>query len=488
MPHHGMAHLRGSAYACSHANPTQGRFRRLFPDLPPLYHKPGILEKAGAHSGPMNEQNAPNLGTSSTIPLGYCFLGQFIDHDITLDISSSIDRVNDPDEIQNVRTPALDLDCVYGQGTDASRHQYQHVTSTDFYDSIRSGHIFATESDRDLSRSKVNEGAAALIGDFRNDENRIVSQLQLIFLRFHNTVSKHLLDDLNGTYAPLHGFSKNLKSIHNDRGDVGTARALLFEETQRLVRWHYQWVVVNDFLPRICGKDIVTDILCNGRKVFTCKSDPFIPVEFSIAAYRYGHTQVPEKMMYNNSIQSTPLFSGDIGDGFERVATGSDPIDWRNFFGSTAQSAGAIDTKLASAMLDLPFMPNGAEKSLATRNLLRAQSFRLPSGQHVAQALTDLGCGPIAPLDLSPTKLPPELHDHTPLWLYVMAEGLLSNGEHLGPVGGRIIAEVIIGLLECDHSSYLGANRNWSPTLLKEKHHTFDMAGLIGYAENLDIA
>jgi len=482
MAHHGQAELTGYTHACQHANPTNGRFRRLFPDLPPLYLDPRVLQKAGRLGGPMTEGGAPNLGTQSNIPLGYCFLGQFIDHDITLDVSSSTDRVNDPEGIENVRTPVLDLDCVYGQGPEASRHQYFHSSSSNFSSSIRADTTFLTGTGgRDLPRHQ----RAALIGDHRNDENRVVSQLQLIFLQLHNQVHRELLNDLSGSYKPRPGYGDYIRAMHST--NVGGARHDIFEDTRQIVRWHYQWVVVQDFLKRLVGEELVDDILCNGRKVFTCKKDPFIPVEFAVAAYRYGHTQVPDKIAYNAAV-TTQLFRDAIGNGFDPVPGGIGAIDWGLFFGGGAQMAGAMDTKLAEAMLDLPFIPAGSESSLAVRNLLRAQSFRLPSGQAVAAHIEALCGEPIERAPIGDTGLPREMEECTPLWLYVLAEGLITGGERLGPVGGRLVAEVLIGLLECDPTSYLGANRNWVPDLMRAPDHRWDMEALINFAQNGDYA
>ena len=158
----------------------------------------------------MEEGASPNLGTQSTIPLGYCFLGQFIDHEMTLDVTSSFGRVNDPEGIVKVRSPVLDLDLVYGAGPEASRHQYFHSVSSQFSTSIRLDATLVTGTvGRDLPRYS----GAALIGDHRNDENRIVSQLQLAFLHLHNRAHKALLDDLNGSHTPRHGYSDYIRAI-----------------------------------------------------------------------------------------------------------------------------------------------------------------------------------------------------------------------------------------------------------------------------------
>lgn len=482
MTHHGQVDLPGLQYACRHATASNGRFQRLFPDLPALWLDPRVLSETGAPGGPMAIGNGNDLGDSPNIPLGYCFLGQFIDHDITLDVSSSFDRVNDPEGIENVRTPVLDVDCVYGQGPVESRHQYWHSSSSQFSSSIQSDVRLRTgPSGDDLPR---HEGAA-LIGDFRDDENRIVSQLQLVFIHLHNQSVRALLDDLNPSYAPRNGYQDHLRGIW--LSNIGAASHELFEEARRLTRWHYQWVVVHDFLKRICGEKIVDDILCNGRKVYTCKSDPFIPTEFAVAAYRYGHTQVPDDIAFNGNVNS-PLFRGALGIGFDRLPNGIGGPDWRLFFGSSARPASAIDIALAESMLDLPFVGRGGESSLATRNMLRSQSFQMPSGQAVADEIERITGEQFNRAPVDRLDLPVELHHHTPLWLYILAEGYLSNGETLGTVGGRLVAEVLIGLLECDPTSWLGSNRNWVPEFMRDTRATWDMEALINFATQGDYA
>src|SRR5207248_1314105 len=106
-----------------------------------------------------------------------------------------------------------------------------------------------------------------------NDENVIVSQLHASMLQFHNK----LVDE--DPEAP-------------------------FRDIQQRVRWHYQWIVVNDFLTKICGQEVVHDILPHLGKnqpiwrnpphfgFYKFREDAFMPVEFSVAAYRFGHSMV----------------------------------------------------------------------------------------------------------------------------------------------------------------------------------------------------
>ena len=148
-----------------------------------------------------------------------------------------------------------------------------------------------------------------------------------------------------------------------------------------------------------------------------------------------------------------------------------------------------IDTILSSPLFELPAGavphpdPLTNPRSLAQRNLLRHLTFALPSGQRVAKAMKLV---PLADSDF------PELKEHglenrTPLWFYVLREAAkLGAGERLGPVGGRIVAEVFIGLIEGDRSSYLAQDPDWEPTLPTvdpaEQGESFRMADLLRFA------
>jgi hypothetical protein len=194
-----------------------GRFGVLFPDLPRMIVDPEQLREAGRKDGPMDEGVHGKIGQTDT-PLGYVFLGQFIDHDITLDVTSSLNQLNDPLATRNFRTPTLDLDCIYGSGPDASPYLYYHAppNPTPRQAEIDGKHLLTLGDDlvRALSDTEENPHRAALIGDPRNDENRIVSQLQLSMHYFHNKV----FDSLIGTVPEADAFG----------------------QAQRTTRWHYQ--------------------------------------------------------------------------------------------------------------------------------------------------------------------------------------------------------------------------------------------------------
>ena len=423
-----------------------GRFMRMFGDLPALYTDPAMLRDLGDNK--MKENPSDSSLRSTTYPLGMVFLGQFVDHDITLDVTSELDRTNDPLAIENFRTPALDLDNVFV--TDAEAFPFQ-------YESAGSHRLILGYHDIDLPRSP---DGVALIGDPRNDENRVISQLHLAFLKFANAVLNH----------------------------TGGA----FEEAQRLTRWHYQWIVLHEFLPLTCGEHLVRDILSNGRRFYRPHGNrAFIPIEFAAAAYRYGHSQLPDFMSINDESGRVQFFGEELGTGFTPVKKGDQTVDWRHFFHAgknpVPQLAQRIDTGMAGELLALPFIADERNNSLATRNLLRGQSFRLPSGQAVADAMGE------APLTADEVGTGTEIDEATPLWFYILREAELRGerdgykGERLGPVGGRIVAETLIGLMEYDDNAFLGSDRNWLPELPRADKTTppsdFSMGDLLAFAK-----
>ena len=446
-----------------------GRFGRLFGELPPFAAdtpdvRAALLEigKVGGIMDAKDKINDPpktlieNPGNNSDNPnltAGFTFLGQFLDHDMTFDPTSSLERQVDPEQVANFRTPGLGLDNVYGSGPGASPHLYDQQAGKGITFLIED---IGTAGKHDLPRNCQN---VALIADPRDDENMIIGQLQLAFLKFHNAVVDYVKTKIKLTDP-----------------------AAIFNEAQRIVRWHYQWIIVHEFLRKTCGDAVVDDVLTNGRKHYRWNNEPFIPVEFSVAAYRFGHSQIRPSYRAN--------FTGDGGNPFFAMifkATPSDPadpddlsgghraprrfVDWETFFDfdpAKVKPNKKIDTKLSTALFRLPgsVVANPDAKtnpqSLAQRNLLRHLSLSLPSGQRVARAmqLPELSRG-----DLSALKQY-GMDDRTPLWFYVLKEAeVMENGERLGPVGARIVTEVFLGLLQGDKESYLSQDPDWQPFL-----------------------
>lgn len=470
----------------------QGRFGRIFGGLPAFAHDTPDVRKAlmdfGAPGGPLDAADDPtasavdlivnaNLNTNNPnnpkMTAGMTFLGQFIDHDITLDTTSSLEQQVDPEAIQNFRTPTLELDNIYGQGPLNSPHLYDAADPIKFLvEPIANSSEYSRGGKQRFDLPRNSQGTA-LIGDPRSDENIVLSQLHLAFLMFHNAVVDHVRSttQLKGPNA-------------------------VFQEAQRIVRWHYQWIVLKEFLPKTCGEGVVKQILQEGRRFYRWRNDPFIPVEFSVAAYRFGHSQVrPSYRMNFGPKVGADVFLRLFVDTPENSAS-KDPddmrgglraprrfIDWQTFFDfgdSNVRNNKKIDTKLSTTLMNLIGFPAGEPQSLAQRNLLRNLTFRVPSGQAVACAMRlpvlsrqDLKDFSQCHLDVS-----------TPLWLYVLREaGKFEEGERLGPVGARLVAEVFIGLLEGDPASFLAQNRNWTPTLPSATgKDTFAMRDLLQFA------
>ena len=288
-----------------------GTFGRMFRNLPPLETSDrDLVRLASTMDEPKAGEHDPRLDNPD-IPAAYTYFGQFVDHDITFDTTSDLQRRNDPDRLENFRTPRFDLDSLYGRGPDEVPY---------LYDKDRSGKLLVgrgvnkAKKERDLPR---NDEDIALIGDPRNDENTMVSQLQLALIGFHNAV-------------------------------IGNKGAEAFLEAQRTVQWHYQWIVVHDFLKRVADARMVDEILERGRKpgepllrFYEYEKAPFIPVEFSGAAYRFGHSMI--RRAYHLNVVLDHVRRG-MDDGniplFVPNATEKRPISRISAAGSASRAAG----------------------------------------------------------------------------------------------------------------------------------------------------
>ncbi len=429
-----------------------GRFGRMFPELRSLKRFKPSPEHLGRAGGPMDGGTPPPTDTSQNNPrikAGYTFLGQFIDHDITFDPTSILERQIDPQATHNFRTPAFELDSVYGLGPAAQPYLYDREKPFRF--------LTASAGD-DLPR---NPQGAALIGDPRNDENIIISQLHLLFLKFHNRV-------------------------FDEHTDPNLSLRERFDEAQRLVRWHYQWIVLNEFLARLVGTQ--TAALEVEDPAFTFPGEPFMPLEFSVAAYRFGHSQL--RPGYRVNTRGAVLFPSQPNAPFDpdnldlrggRPVPAELVVDWANFFGAAAAPGLNIDTKLSTPMLRLPdsvvgpSMPEN-RRSLATRNLQRGIDARLPAGQTVATYLR-------IPNPLTEAEIwagVPDGEGLAPLWFYVLREAeLRGGGQRLAGVGAAIVSRVFVALMLADRASYLAQDPLWTPTLPSSVPGSFTMTDLV---------
>ena len=426
----------------------------------------------------------------SPIPAGFTYVGQFVDHDITLDVQSTLDAPTDAAAINNMRSPSLDLDSLYARGPALDPFVYDFPPVTSPPTAIRfalgsnqqngpggpGGNAGAAGMDqkRDFDVPRIHNplnpaggSLTAVIGDPRNDENLIVSQFHHAMLRFHNRI----VDDL---------------VTQNFSGDI-------FVEAKRLVTHHYQRAVVHDFLHRICGAAAVTAAM---QSVVAPPGSPFrMPVEFSVAAYRFGHSMIRDRYWLNHNFINQPL-----SDIFAFIRKPNLPvrsnwvIDFNAFFETGVpvpvfNSARKIDSVLASGLESLPGF-SGMMAVLARRNLLRGLALGLPSGQAMAaffglapmtaaQLTAGLPANEVALLNASGGQLLKK----TPLWYYVLREAaVVQQGDQLGPVGAAIVARTFVRMLKRDGSSYLHWPGGFVPSLPAKTPGQFGFADLVTFA------
>lgn len=440
---HAAGEPRGSDIGRVKGRSAEGRYGYLFKRLPPFAPDDQLLrDLAYAMVDPraLSATTDPSDGDDHDNPEisgGYTFLGQFIDHDITRDTTPLGQQRVDPHGLKNFISPWLDLGSVYGGGP---------RRNPELYDPGRRGYLAVGSHSSMLDLPRRADGSA-YVGDPRNDENLIVCQLHVAFLQFHNS----LLD-----------------------------RGLGFEAARRLTQWHYQWLVVNEFLPRVAGPAVVQGLLDPAsRRHFKKhyrpknKKKPMIPLEFTVAAYRFGHSMIrPEYEM--NDAHTGPIFphADDPRDDLRgsRPVPGSLRADWTYFFDVPGKPrpdghnlSRLIDTRLAIPLHGLPaeVVPRGPGMvvDLAERNLLRGKRLGLAAGQDVARALGEQA---LSNDELGLTD--PDWAGRAPLWFYVLKEAeLTQQGRRLGPVGGMLVAGTILGLIAFDRSSYLNARPAWRP-------------------------
>jgi hypothetical protein len=501
-----------------------GAFRYFFPTAPAFPVSGTMLSALDALGDSTFDPANPSPPVN--IPPILTYFGQFIDHDITANTDRLVVGVSDIDGtfnptpradvmagVDNLRDGSLGLDSLYGDsvGQDAFSAKLaglmRHPTLTtkmrlgipapstggpitppadNATDLLRLGFLL----DRgDLTVAELNalppdqraafiDGGGnpinqrAIVGDFRNDENLLIAQLQVAFLRFHNRLA-----DL----VPS------------------------FDEARKLTRYHYQWLIAHEYLPSLCDRSVVDELIATSSPLYGAFYDANVPavapkmpmpLEFSVACFRFGHTMVRGGYDHNRVFgrpepgkpNILPFASFDLlfaftGDG--RMSGQSDRqlpdnwvIDWSRFVNAETpvRSAKGIDTRLDAPLDNMVNQPAGIFKHLAKRNLRRGYRLNLPSAQDCIAGINASGhFRPIAALDaatiMQGRTIPgADFGTSTPLWFYILREAELLGSGHLGPLGSHIVAGTLLGLIIKDQSSYwndTSAGHRWSPSTFR---------------------
>ena len=456
-------------------------FTMLLPLRTNNYNPQKLAELAALMKGAVDTvKDGPDPEENLLVPAGYTYFGQFIDHDLTFDSTSSLD-FSSSSLPTNTRTPRFDLDCLYGDGPDAQPFMYDGAKLI-FKDGPVSAGPTALAG-KDLIR---NSFGRAIIGDKRNDENSIVSQIQLSFIKYHNAVVDALLAKPATTW--------------NKPGN-------LFESARNEVRWTYQRLVVEDFLPRIVRAEVFANLknksLVQRERSYAFYTEDLrgnLPREFVAAAYRFGHSGIRTGYRMNDGIDNRfeifPASNEPTPNAGAMSLLGFDPItnnqvidNWERFFPNELplapviedRSAAADETKNPAVRLQFaykldptlvdpmgalpvkqiagfgttaeatamiaptplpptaPIPPTAAlptRPSLALLNLLRGDVYGIQGGQAFAKVLQDKGfpCKTLTHKQLA-TRQPGTQDKHfkfvpilgdmqhdTPLWFYVLAE------------------------------------------------------------------
>ncbi len=419
-------------------------YARLFPELPALEIEEELLYALGRQGGACDGAPFAEGGTDDARgAAGWPFFGQFVAHDITADRSALVHHA-DVAALRNARRQKINLEFLYGAGPAGDPY---------LFDADDPAKLLLGRND--LQR---NAQGTAIIGDPRNDSHVVMAQMHLAFCRFHNAVVDRLRVE-------------------------GIAAADLFERARRTVRWHYQWVVLHDFLPRVIGAELAAELLAKGARYYRPGDEPYVPLEFADAAYRYGHAQIRHSYRLNGGAPPVPIFPDLLGF---RPVPAAHVVDWTYLFDCPdrppAQRAKKIDGRLCSALITLPSAISGevtvdAHRSLAARDLQRGLAVSLPSGEAVARKLG------VTPLSARETGLAAfGWQGETPLWYYILKEAeVCTEGDRLGGVGGRIVGEVLVGLVDHDPGSFRTAAPGWRPELPSAETGSFMLADLLTF-------
>src|SRR5437763_8392822 len=415
--------------ACSHAQMiragAKGYYSRLF-------------KKPAEPLGPDEEFKLVELGTDMrngeeregtlTPRIGYTYFGQFVGHDLTYDSTPLAGPYAETENTPNFRTATFDLYNVYADGPAGSPYLYE---GEEVAETFKIGTTVPSGSRRDLP---IGHGRL-LIGDLqdtRNVDNLLLRQLHVLFLKFHNEAIRQLQTN------------PEIKSVADSLG-----QGSVFEKARRLVCWRYQWIIRHDYLPRILHNDVWQ--YQRHRLPVGPTKEFCVPIEFALAAFRFGHSMV--RNAYRLNCRHKRVLIGELMELGQKAEPISDDdlVEWGTFFdglltSGPPASSSYIDTSVSLAMHGLSAgtirLANKLEaidpSNLPVRTLLRGARAELPSGQEAAEALA--AEGKIKPEDqLTSIQLATDtcnssgnvlsrndLEGNTPLFYYILKEAELK--------------------------------------------------------------
>lgn len=470
-------------------------FSKLFPDLPTYNISPQAALLLGES---MTIEGVPRK--DGIMPAGYTYFGQFIDHDITRDVTGDEDALDGPLpavmlNIEQARSPTLDLDSVYGSvpsGSNGGVSPRSNGGTGPFFEfgttrpspgAGKSGQPLQNDLPRGPESIKTDAQGQpkiktkVLIPDDRNDENLIVGQMHLAWMKFHNAVARNLMNN-----------------------DMSLSDSMAFERARELVTQHYQHIVLHDFLKRVCELGVWQSVVQNGKCqhcVTTVAETATMPLEFAVAAFRFGHTMIRQaydwnaNFMQGGAVAGPAQFAGKTSQislfFHTRNNLSSDtPLetnwvaDWRrlldfsgtsfNVNGVNFVNAAAFDPILASGMGNLERAPNKPVlNNLAASNLRRGALRGLPSGQDVSKemsavkVLSRTEMKKDVPTEMAKLIDDLEIGQKAPLWFYLLQEANARHaGDHLGEMGSILVAETFVSLVKASKPSIIASG--WTPT------------------------